>query len=168
MSDLLDKKIMSGLTFRHIILMLSGLVIASSAFITWFTYSNLGNPENLNGIKLSQTYPEFPEILALPVIGAAIFFGALIVSRHEEFTAVSNYPKYLAILLAAIALVLSIETLVRLQLFIQTKIGISFVNNVGFGCYFAGGGAVFALIIAAFPRKQSARNKSRFNLLARS
>lgn len=154
MSDLLDKKIILGLTFRHILLMISGIIIASSTFITWFAYSNFGNPENLTGIKLSQRYTDFVEILALPVIGAAMFFGTLVISRHEEFTAVSSYPKYLAVFLGAIALTLSIEIVARLQLFIQAKIGISFFNNIGFGWYFAVAGAVIALIGATMPRKE--------------
>jgi hypothetical protein len=133
--------------------MISGLIIALSTFMTWFTYSNLGNPENLTGIKLSQRYTDFVEVLALPVIGAAIFFGTVVISRHEEFTAVSRYPKCLAVLLGTLALILSIETALRFQSFIQTKIGISFFNNIGFGWYLAVGGAVIALFGALLPRK---------------
>jgi len=154
MKDLLDGKIINKLTFRHILILISGLAITFSAFLTWLSYNNLGYTENLTGIDLYQKYAEFPEIPALPLIGATLFIGTLIISQLREFAATSRYSKYTAIFLILLALVLSVETAFRLQLSIKNQIGIDFFNNSRCGWYFAIGGAIISLVAIVLPHRK--------------
>jgi len=159
MKDLLDGKITNKLTFRHILLLISGLAIASSTFLPWLTYNNLGKTENLTGLLLHQTYAEFAEISVLSLIGAALFLGTLIASQLSEFTSASRYPKYVAALLTILAIIITIEATLRLQPFTKNQIGISFFNNAGYGWYLALGGAITSLVAIIIPHKKKRNNK---------
>jgi len=154
MKDMLDGKIFGALTFRHVLLLISALAMVFSTFLTWFTYNNFGNPENLTGINICQRYAGLTEILALPLIGATLFIGTLVIAQLAEFASTSRYPKYVAMLLSILALIISVETALRLQPLIEDRIGMSFLNNAGCGWYLAVGGAIFSLVAVAIPRRK--------------
>jgi|GEM_PF-6448162 hypothetical protein len=154
MKDLLDGKIVKNLTFRQILLLLSGLAIISGTFLTWLTYNNLGQLENLTGFDLYQKYAELPEISILPLIGATLFIGTLIISQLPELVTTSRYPKYVAAFLSLLALIISAETTFRLQTLITNQIGIGFLNNTGCGWYLTIGGAIISLTAMVIPHKK--------------
>lgn len=154
MKDLLDGKIIGKLTFRHILILLSSIAITSSVFLAWLTYNNFGQTENLTGIDLYRKYAEFPEIPALPLIGTALFIGTLITTQLTEFATTSKYPKYAATILTIIALIISMETAIRLQPIIKDQIGINLFNNLGCGWPLATGGAITSLVAIIIPREK--------------
>jgi hypothetical protein len=136
MKDILDSNVILGLSARHLLLMLGGVMLIASVFMSWVSYIEYGQSVVLSGLELHRNY-QIPWIPLLALIGIGFVAGAFVLSRFTEFCAYSRIPKVIGILLAVLSiLVLAIVTFSS-EVAMYAVYRISFLSNACIGYYTA-------------------------------
>jgi len=150
MKDILDSKLVWGMSARHLVLIIGGLMLAGSVFLTWATYMDYGERKVLNGVELQEDL-HLSEMLLFPLIGIGYIVGAFIHSRFPEFSHYSKLPKILGIILGVLALITFVVASIRLVLIMDSVFQVTFPNIAGIGYYTALVGTGISVFGSAIP-----------------
>jgi len=150
MKDIFDAPLILGLSARHIIGMLSGVLLIASPFLLWTSFSDNGVSRSLDGFDLEREANTLFVIL-LPLAGFAALLGSFILSRFPELRG-HRLVVTLGVLTGIIALLSLCLSTVQIDFWMRSKLGTSFLNNAMPGWYASLIGSLLLIFAAVLPR----------------
>ncbi|MEM4160453.1 MAG: hypothetical protein QW531_00550 [Thermoplasmata archaeon] len=152
MKDIFDSQIIIGLSARNMLTILSGLLLLLSPFLLWTVFYNSGSEQKLDGFDLQRMANAFT-LLLIPLCGLAAMVGSFVCSRFPELLG-SRIRLGLGLSIALLAILSLLLTTFQADLWMSSRAGSSFLNNVSLGWYAALTGSLLLVFSLLVPKQK--------------
>ncbi|MEM3444556.1 MAG: hypothetical protein QXJ27_07960 [Thermoplasmata archaeon] len=152
MKDVFDSPLIIGLSARHLIAILSGLLLILSPLLLWTVFCDNGVQRKLDGFELQREVGAFA-LLLLPLCGLAAMLSGFIHSRFPELRGKKVVLAF-GLSIAFLALLALLATTVQAELWMSNVTGTSFLNNLMPGWYAALTGTLLLLFALLVPKQK--------------